>query len=92
MSEDAALNDIYGEAITRDNVDLCKKRLGGGTIIMGNTLDPKAELKGQTDIEHAQMKRIFLSQVSVIDVGIVDSWVGGTAHAETLLWCPIILR
>ena len=73
MSEDDALKDIYGVDIMRDNVDLCKKRLGGGTIIMGNTLDPKAELKGQTDIEHAQMKRIFLSQVSVIDVGIVDS-------------------
>ena len=73
MSEDDALKDIYGVDIMRDNVDLCKKRLGGGTIIMGNTLDPKAELKGQTDIEHAQMKRIFLSEASVIDVGMVDS-------------------
>ena len=32
MTEEEALQDIYGVDIMRDNVDLCKKRLGGGTI------------------------------------------------------------
>ena len=72
MSEEDALKDIYGVDLMRDNVDLCKKRLGGGTIIMGNTLDPGSKLDGQTDSEHEQMKRIFLSQISVLDVGMVD--------------------
>ena len=30
MKEDEALKDLYGVDIMRDNVDLCKKRLGGG--------------------------------------------------------------
>jgi len=73
MSESDALKDIYGVDIMRDNVDLCKKRLGGGTILMGNALDPAVKLNEQTDAEHDQMKRIFLSQISVLDIGTVDS-------------------
>jgi SAM-dependent methyltransferase len=52
MTEAEALNDIYGIDIMRDNVDLCKRRLGGGNIIMGNTLDPDTRLDEQTDEEH----------------------------------------
>ena len=49
MTEEEALEDIYGVDIMRDNVDLCKKRLGGGTILMGDSLNPDNRLKDQTD-------------------------------------------
>jgi type I restriction-modification system DNA methylase subunit len=52
ISEQQALNDIYGVDIMRDNVDLCKKRLGGGNIIMANTLEPYTKLDEQTDTEY----------------------------------------
>ena len=59
MTEESALEDIYGVDIMRDNVNLCKKRLGGGNIIMGNTLDYNEKLNGQTDSEYMEMIRIF---------------------------------
>jgi len=52
MSEKEALEDIYGVDIMRDNVDLCKRRLCGGNIIMGNTLEPHTKLKEQTNEEY----------------------------------------
>jgi type I restriction-modification system DNA methylase subunit len=55
MSEQDALKDIYGVDIMRDNVDLCKARLGGGNIVMGDTLNPNDRLEGQTDEEHQKM-------------------------------------
>ena len=67
MTEEEALQDIYGVDIMRDNVDLCKKRLGGGTIIMGDTLNPLKKLDNQTDIEHDLMNRIFVNEISVLD-------------------------
>ena len=59
MTESDALEDIYGVDIMRDNVDLCKKRLGGGTILMGDSLNPGNRLKDQTDDEHYQLKGLF---------------------------------
>ena len=59
MSENDALHDLYGVDIMRDNVDLCRKRLGGGTIVMGNTLDPKQALEGQTPEERELMLDLF---------------------------------
>ena len=59
MTEEEALEDIYGVDIMRDNVDLCKKRLGGGTILMGDSLNPDNRLKDQTDDEHYQLKGLF---------------------------------
>ena len=44
MSQDEALEDIYGVDIMRDNVDLCKKRLEGGNIVMGDTIEPNIRL------------------------------------------------
>ena len=61
MTEFDALQDIYGIDIMRDNVDLCKKRLGGGTILMGDSLNPDNRLKDQTDDEHYQLKGLFSS-------------------------------
>ena len=59
MTEEDALKDIYGVDIMRDNVDLCKKRLGGGNIFMGNTLEPNIKLKEQTEYEHKKMIELF---------------------------------
>lgn len=59
MTEHDALNDLYGVDIMRDNVDLCLARLGGGTILMGDTLNPTTRLTGQTDHEHQLMVELF---------------------------------
>lgn len=59
MSESEALADLYGVDIMRDNVDVCKIRLGGGTILMGNALSPGERLEGQTEEEHHQMVDLF---------------------------------
>lgn len=65
VSEQEALKDIYGVDIMRDNVDLCKKRLGGGTIIMGDSLNPDKKLNQQSDDEHLMMQKIFLNQGTI---------------------------
>ena len=54
-----ALDTLYGVDIMRDNVDLCKKRLGGGNIIMGDTLSPERKLEEQTTKERDLMKKWF---------------------------------
>ena len=61
MTEEDALKDIYGVDIMRDNVDLCKKRLGGGSgnIYMGNTLDPNTKLEDQTEYEYRRILDLF---------------------------------
>lgn len=59
MSEEDAVKDLYGVDIMRDNVDLCKRRLGGGNIVMGNTLDPDIRLDGQFDDEYLNMRKWF---------------------------------
>ncbi len=62
MSEHDACADLYGVDLMRDNVDLCKIRLGGGTIIMGNSLEPKFRIDGQTNTEYQQMIDLFGSE------------------------------
>ena len=59
MTEEEALQDIYGVDIMRDNVDLCKKRLGGGTILMGDSLNTNVRLEGQTDDEYYELQRLY---------------------------------
>ena len=59
MTEEEALKDIYGVDLMRDNTDLCKKRLGGGNIYMGNTLDPNTKLEDQTEYEYKRMVDLF---------------------------------
>ena len=59
MSDEEALQDIYGVDIVRYYVDKCKKRLGGGNIIMGNTLHPNMRLDEQTEQEHQLMIKWF---------------------------------
>jgi hypothetical protein len=67
MSREEALKDIYGVDIMRDNVDLCKRRLGGGNIVMGNTLDPTTPLDGQTSGEAQLMRDWFSEEASLED-------------------------
>ena len=59
MSEEDALAEIYGIDIMRDNVDLCLRRLGGGTVVMGDALCPDRRLPGQTEEEHHLMRQLF---------------------------------
>jgi len=65
MTEEEALEDIYGVDIMRDNVDLCKKRLGGGTILMGDSLNPDNRLKDQTEDEYRKVISILLGTVDI---------------------------
>lgn len=51
MDPEAALAEIYGIDLMRDNVDLCRSRLGGGTIVVGDALNPGRRVPGQTDAE-----------------------------------------
>ena len=59
MDEAAALEDIYGVDIMRDNVDVCVQRLGGGNVVMGDTLNPNTRLPEQTEEEHRLVKLWF---------------------------------
>ena len=59
MTELDALDDIYGVDIMRDNVDLCRARLGGGRILMGDTLNPNDLLPEQTAEEGRLIKEWF---------------------------------
>lgn len=64
VDEVVALDDIYGVDLMRDNVDLCRRRLGGGTIIMGDVLRPTSHLEGQSDQEHQLMTSLFGPELS----------------------------
>jgi SAM-dependent methyltransferase len=59
MSVEEALGDLYGVDIMRDNVDLCRRRLGGGTIVMGDSLQPSRRLEGQRAEEWELMLALF---------------------------------
>lgn len=59
MSEEEALADLYGVDIMRDNVHLCRRRLGGGTIIHGDALNPDRRLPEQTEADHRLMLDLF---------------------------------
>ena len=41
MAEEDAVKDLYGVDIMAGNVEVCKRRLGGGNIICDNLLDPR---------------------------------------------------
>jgi len=56
MSEEDALRDIYGIDIMADNVAICQSRLGGGTIVIGDALNPMRKIKGQT-VDHRRILR-----------------------------------
>ena len=51
MSEEDALRDIYGIDIMADNVAVCRLRLGGGTVVIGDALNPMRPIAGQTEYD-----------------------------------------
>lgn len=59
IREEEAVKTIFGVDLMRDNVDLCKKRLGGGTILMGDALNPSKRLANQTQDEYRQLNEIL---------------------------------
>lgn len=62
MSQSDALRDLYGVDIMRDNVDLCRLRLAGGTIVVGDALKPTIHVEGQTDEEYQIMQSLFSNE------------------------------
>jgi len=67
MTEAEAVKDLHGVDIMRDNVDLCKRRLGGGNIVMGNTLRPRDSLPEQTSAENKYMIEWFDNETNLED-------------------------
>ena len=67
MTREDALQDLYGVDLMRDNVDLCKRRLGGGNVVMGNTLEPLTRLPEQSETEYKLMVDWFTDTVSLED-------------------------
>lgn len=59
MPEDAAVKELYGVDIMSDNVDLCRRRLGGGTVLIGDALNPDREVPGQTEDDRRAMAELF---------------------------------
>jgi SAM-dependent methyltransferase len=47
-TEEEALSEIFGIDILSENVKLCRKRLRGGTIVVGDALNPTSSVPGQT--------------------------------------------
>lgn len=56
QTEDEALSDIFGIDILKQNVEICRKRLGGGTIVIGNALRPTDVVPGQKKADKDFMK------------------------------------
>lgn len=65
MSEAEALADIYGIDIMADNVAICRQRLGGGTIVVGDALQPDRRVDGQTEQDHDTMQLLFGGRIDV---------------------------
>jgi len=58
QSEEAALADLFGIDIVAENVFLCRLRLGGGTIVIGDALNPRREVEGQTEHDRYKLEEI----------------------------------
>ena len=75
----SALDGIFGVDIERENVEICRERLLSGCkdpdiidlvkrrIIVGNCLDPDAEVPGQTAQDHILMKRYFSLKTNLFE-------------------------
>lgn len=59
QTEESALNDLFGVDIVAENVRLCRHRLGGGTILVGDALNPSREVDGQTVSDRLKLKELF---------------------------------
>jgi hypothetical protein len=59
MTEEDALNDIFGVDLVAENVEICRRRLGGGSIAIGNSLSPEERIEGQTARDRRILSLIF---------------------------------
>jgi hypothetical protein len=59
MTEESALAEIFGVDVMADNVVACRRRLGGGTIALGDALNPHRHIPGQTDDDRMMLSKIF---------------------------------
>lgn len=59
LSEQVALDDIYGVDLMPDNVVVCRKRLGGGTILVGDALHPHRRVPGQTAADYELLRELL---------------------------------
>lgn len=59
VSPEDSVKTLYGIDIMRDNVRLCSKRLGGGTVLMGDSLNPGKRLVGQSDEEYRKLNELL---------------------------------
>jgi len=58
QSEESALEDLFGIDIVAENVVLCQLRLGGGTILVGDALNPSRRVVGQTEHDRTRLQEI----------------------------------
>jgi len=59
MNEEDALRDLYGVDLVLENVEICRKRLGGGFIALGNALRPSEAVPGQTQYDRDLLETMF---------------------------------
>lgn len=59
QSEESALAELFGIDIISENVILCRRRLGGGTIVVGDALNPGRVIDGQTDADRATLQELL---------------------------------
>lgn len=59
LSEEEASGEIFGIDLMPDNVRICRLRLQGGQIALGDALHPEREIEGQTDEDREILNRIF---------------------------------
>lgn len=59
MTEQQAVQDLYGCDLDRKNLNIARARLGGGTLILGDPSNPNTQVPGQTPDEHTQLLTLF---------------------------------
>lgn len=59
MTPDEALKDLFGVDIVRANVEACRERLGGGTIVLGDSLRPESRIAGQTATDRRLLQQLL---------------------------------
>lgn len=59
MSKSEALGEIFGIDIMSDNVELCRARLGGGTIVVGDAINPDRKVPGQSEDDRRVLLELF---------------------------------
>jgi SAM-dependent methyltransferase len=59
QSEQESLGDLFGIDLLKENVRLCRQRLGGGTIVVGDSLNPERIVPGQSDRDRQVLNELI---------------------------------